>query len=165
MTGTPTCTRKIKRVTVIRGMELPGAGGLMNSNRILEIYEDFAKARMDRLSEILDEKIDFISHAPTDVFPYLGRRLGRAEVLKALTEVHNKLEVLSFWPITTVVEGDQAALTVLINVKERTTGKTANFLAAHFLRFRNDLIVEYRAIIDSMDAVRQMSTNAGERVT
>jgi len=137
----------------------------MNSSRILEIYEDFAKGRMDRLSQILDEKVDFISHAPADVFPYLGRRLGRAEVLEALTEVHNKLEVLSFWPITTVVDGDQAALTVLINVRERTTGKTANFLAAHFLRFRNDLIVEYRAIIDSMDAVRQMSTNAGEQVT
>ena len=140
-------------------------GCLMNSNRILEIYEDFAKARMDRISEILDEKIDFISHAPIDVFPYLGRRRGRVEVLEALAEVHDKLEVLSFWPLTTVVDGDQAALTVLINVKDRTTGKTANFLAAHFLRFRNNLMVEYRAIIDSMDAVRQMSTKAAERAT
>jgi hypothetical protein len=135
---------------------------LMNSSRILEIYEDFAKARMDRISEILDEKIDFISHAPTDVFPYLGRRRGRVEVLEALAEVHDKLEVLSFWPLSTVVDGDQAALTVLINVKDRTTGKTANFLAAHFLRFRKNLIVEYRAIIDSLDAVRQLSKKAAE---
>ena len=117
-------------------------GKFMNSNRILEIYEDFAKARIDRISEILDEKIDFISHAPTDVFPYLGRRRGRAEVLQALEEVHDKLEVLSFWPLTTVVDGDQAALTVLINVKERATDKTANFLAAHFLRFRNNLMLD-----------------------
>jgi ketosteroid isomerase-like protein len=131
----------------------------MNSNRIIEIYEDFARARIDRISEILDEKIDFISHAPTDVFPYLGRRRGRVEVLKALTEVHNKLEVLSFWPLTTVVEDDQAALTVLVKVKERTTGKMANFLAAHFLRFRNGLMVEYRAIVDSMDAIRQLAND------
>jgi ketosteroid isomerase-like protein len=109
---------------------------------------------MDHISKILDEKIDFISHAPTDVFPYLGRRRGRVEVLEALAEVHDKLEVLSFWPLTTVVDGDQAALTVLINVKERTTGKTASFLAAHFLRFRNNLIVECRAIVDSLDSTR-----------
>jgi ketosteroid isomerase-like protein len=133
---------------------------VMDSNRILEIYDDFAKARLDRLSEILDERIDFISHAPIDVFPYLGRRRGRVEVLEALAEVHNKLEVLYFWPITTVVNDDHAALTVVINIKERASGKVATFLAAHFLRFRDNLIVEYRSIIDSLDAVRQMSTKS-----
>jgi hypothetical protein len=61
-----------------------------------------------------------------------------------------------------VVDGDQAALKVLINDKDRTTGKTANFLAAHFLRFQKNLIVEYRAIIGSLDAVRQLSKNAAE---
>src|ERR1700761_5523601 len=128
----------------------------MDSSRIREIYEDFANGRLDRLSQVLDEKIDFLSHAPVDVFPYLGRRRGRSEVLEALSDVHKKLEILSFWPITTVVEGNQAALTVVINIKERSTGRRVTFLAAHFLRFNNGRIVDYRAIIDSLDAVRQL---------
>ena len=132
----------------------------MDSHRLVEIYEDFALARLDRIVQVLDEKIDFLSHAPIDIFPYLGRRRGRTEVLEALTEVHRHLEVLSFWPITTVVDDEQAALTVVVNIKQRASGKAATFLAAHFLRFRRDQIVEYRAIIDSLDAVRQISAAA-----
>ena len=125
--------------------------------RVRDIYEDFAHARVERLSEVVDKNIDFLSHAPPDVFPYLGRRLGREEVLQAVTEVHKMLEVKTFWPITTVVDGDQAALTVVVEVKDRATERVATFLAAHFLRFRDGRIVEYRAIIDSLDAVRQLS--------
>ena len=128
----------------------------MNSERIREIYEDFAYCRLDRLSEALDERIDFLSHAPSEIFPFLGRRRGREDVLRAVSEVHERLEVLSFWPITTVVDDDQGALTVVVNIKDRATDKRATFLAAHFLRFRNGRIVEYRAIIDSCDAIRQL---------
>lgn len=128
-----------------------------NSDFVHEIYEHFAMGRIDRLSEVLDEKIDFLSHAPVDLFPYLGRRRGRAEVLDALSKVHEKLEVLSFWPITTVTDDDQAALTVVVKLKERATRRVVTFLGAHFLRFRDGQIVEYRAIIDSLDAVRQLA--------
>src|SRR6476469_10636357 len=106
-----------------------------NAERVREIYQLFYHGELDQLAEVLDHKIDFISHAPADVFPYLGRRRGRAEVLQALSEVHRKLEVLSFLPITTLVDGNQAAVTVVVRVKERTTGKSATFLGAHFLRF------------------------------
>src|SRR6185503_16092901 len=129
----------------------------VNADRVRQIYDDFAHARFERLSEVLDEQVDFLSHAPSDIFPYLGRRRGRAEVLEALLTVHQKLEVLSFWPMTTVVENDQAAQTVVIKVKDRVTARTANFLGAHFLRFRDGRIVNYCAIIDSLDAVRQMA--------
>jgi hypothetical protein len=64
--------------------------------------------------------------------------------------------VLSFWPLTTVVNGDQAALTVLIKIIDRSTKRPASFLAAHFLRFRDQRIVEYCAIVDSLDVVRQL---------
>ena len=130
---------------------------VLNPERIREIYDDFAHARLDRLSEVIDEKIDFLSHAPADVFPYLGRRCGRAEVLQAFSEIHKKLEILSFWPMTTVVDGDRAALTVIIKVKDRATNRSANYLAAHFMRFRQGRIVDFCAIIDSLDAARQLA--------
>jgi hypothetical protein len=91
------------------------------------VWTDFRMSSMRELT--------FLSHAPADVFPYLGRRRGRTEVLHALSEVHKKLEVLTFWPITTVVEGNQAALTVVVRIKERTTNRSATFLAAHSCDF------------------------------
>ena len=125
-------------------------------DHVLRIYEDFARARLDLLWNALDEDIDFLSHAPADIFPYLGRCRGRDEVIKTLSKVHERLEIITFWPITVLIDGSNAALTVVISVKERLTGRSAYFLAAHFLRFRDGRIVEYRAIIDSLDAVRQL---------
>lgn len=130
----------------------------VDAARVREIYDDFVHARFDRLGDALDEKVDFLSHAPSDVFPYLGRRRGRAEVLEALSEVHRKLEVVCFWPLTTVVDNNQAALTVVVKVTDRATRRTANFLGAHFLRFRDDRIADYCAIIDSFDAARQLAS-------
>ena len=128
----------------------------VSSTRVHQIYDDFANARLEGLSEALDEHVDFVSHAPADIFPYLGRRRGRTDVIEAFSEIYKKFEVLSFWPITVLVDGNDAAVTLFVDLKERNTGKRANFLAAHFLRFRNGRIAEYRSIVDSWDAMRQL---------
>jgi hypothetical protein len=57
--------------------------------------------------------------------------------------------------MTTVVNDDRAALSVIIKVKDRATGRSAHYLAAHFLRFKNNRIIEFCAI-DSLDAARQL---------
>jgi ketosteroid isomerase-like protein len=129
----------------------------LSEQRVREIYEHFAHARLNDLEHAIDEHIDFLSHAPVDIFPFLGRRRGQADVLRAFAEVHEKLEILSFWPMTTVVNGDRAALSVIIKVKDRATGRSAHYLAAHFLRFRNNRIIDFCAIIDSLDAARQLA--------
>ena len=126
--------------------------------RVREIYEDFVRARFDQLAEAFDENVDFLSHAPTDYFPYLGRRRGRDAVLAAFSEIRNSLEVVSFWPLTVLVEGEDAALTVSIDVRERSRGRSARFLAAHFLRFKNGRVVQFCGIVDSLDAARQLGT-------
>jgi ketosteroid isomerase-like protein len=59
--------------------------------------------------------------------------------------------------MTTVVGNGEAAVSVLVKVKERATGRTATFLGAHFLRFRNGKITNYCAIIDSLDAALQLA--------
>lgn len=129
----------------------------VTEDRIRQIYDDFANGRLDRLAQALDEHVHFISNAPTDYFPYLGRRQGRAEVLKAFAELHEKLEIVSFCPLTVLVDHNDAALTVFMRIKDRTTGQFATFMAAHFLQFRNGLVAGYCGIIDSLKAVQQLT--------
>jgi hypothetical protein len=40
----------------------------LDTQRVREINENFASARLERLSEVSEEKIDFISHAPPTIF-------------------------------------------------------------------------------------------------
>ena len=131
----------------------------ISAERVQEIYDDFAFGRLDRLSEVFDQDIDFISHAPTTFFPYLGKRHGRRNVLEALTELHEKLQVTSIRLMSVLVADDQAALTVLMDVTERRSSRKAQFLAAHFLRFRQGQIVSFCGIIDSLDVVRQLTAH------
>jgi len=131
----------------------------ISAERVREIYDDFAFGRLDRLSEVFDQDIEFISHAPTTIFPYLGRRRGRPDVLAALTEIHEKLQVTSIRLMSVVVAGDQAGLTALMDVTERCSSRKAQFLAAHFLRFQQGQIVSFCGIMDSLDAVRQFTAH------
>ena len=106
---------------------------------------------------MFDEEVDFVTNAPTDVFPYLGRRRGRAAVLKTLADVYDEFSSLTFLPIWIILSDDNSAGVVLsIQATHRSTGRNLRFFAAHFLRFRDDRIVEYRSIMDSFDAVQQV---------
>ena len=134
----------------------------LSAGRIREIYEDFAYGRLDQLSEVLDDEIDFISYAPPDVFPYLGRQRGRESVLSAFSAVHKKLEIIAFRPMTTVIDGDQAALTVIMKLLDRGTNRSAIYLASHFLKFRDGRIVEFCGIIDSLNAMRQLGDSLSQ---
>ena len=129
---------------------------ILSKKRIYEIYEAFSAGKFDTLRDMFDEHVDFRSYAPSEVFPYLGHRVGRAEAMDALRKVHSEFETLTVIPILIVVEGDMAAAIVSIRAIRRATGHTIYFVAAHFLHFREDRIIEYRSVLDSFEAVKQV---------
>lgn len=129
---------------------------VLSRERVHAIYDAFSQGRLDLLVDAFDPDVDFLSHAPTEVFPYLGRRRGRDEVLAAIAQLHREVEVLSFVPVTTLIDGDDAALSVAVLIRHRQSGRLANFLAAHFMRFRNNRISQYCAIVDSLEAIEQL---------
>jgi len=71
-------------------------------------------------------------------------------VLEALAAVHREFDEVKFIPVK------MAALIVFIGLKQRATGRHLRMHAAHFLEFRNNRIVEYRAFLDTFDAVQQV---------
>ena len=125
--------------------------------RIYEIYKTFSDGQFDVLSDMFDERVDFMSNAPHEVFPYLGRLLGRAAVMKGLTAVHQEFEPVLFVPLRIILDNDQSAgVVVSIELKQRATGRMIRLFAAHFLRFQDNRIVEYRAFLDTFEAVQQV---------
>ena len=124
--------------------------------RVYDIYEAFSAGELDRLAEMLDEDIDFLSSAPVEVFPYLGRRVGKAEVMTAVRAVHDEFSAVTFLPIWIVTDADTAGVMLSVHAIQRSSGREVRFFAAHFLRFRADRIVEYRSVLDSLEAVQQV---------
>ena len=105
---------------------------------------------------MFDERVDFESNAPIEVFPYLGRLIGRAAVMKALQAVHGEFDQIVFVPLRIITDSQSAGVIVSIQLTQRTTKRTIRLFAAHFLRFHDDRIVEYRAFLDTFEAVQQV---------
>jgi ketosteroid isomerase-like protein len=124
--------------------------------RIYAVYEAFSTGNFDILSDMFDEQVDFESNAPIEVFPYLGRLLGRAAVIKALRAVHGEFESIVFIPLRIIIDGQSAGLIVSIQFRQRTTQRAVRLFAAHFLRFNDNRIVEYRAFLDTFETVQQV---------
>ena len=63
---------------------------------------------------------------------------------------------MSYLPIFTIVEGEHAAVIVLARMKQRATGRTIQIRFAHFVRFQDGRIIEFREFLNSFDAVEQV---------
>jgi len=65
------------------------------------------ESTVEQLADTLDERMDFLRHS---------------------RKVHEKLEVQSFWPMTNLVNDDRAALSVIINVRDKAANRSASYI-------------------------------------
>jgi len=124
--------------------------------RIYEIYQTFSAGNLDELAAMFDENVDFVSNAPIEVFPYLGHRIGRTQVMKALKVVHDEFNSIEYLPLKIIVDDQSAGVIVSIRLTQRVTGRLIRVFAAHFLQFKDNRISEYRAFLDTFEAVQQV---------
>lgn len=124
--------------------------------RINSLCSAYARGSLEFVLGFIDDDVDFVSYAPVEVFPCLGKQRGRAAVAASLKAIHSHFEFLTYVPIFTVIQDDDAAVVVLARLKQRETQRNIHLLFAHFLRFKNGKIVEFREFMDSFDAVQQV---------
>ena len=124
--------------------------------RIHRLCSAYAKGHLELVQNFIDEDVDFISYAPIEIFPRLGKQQGKAAVLESLKAIHAHFEFLAYYPIFLLVQDNDAAAIIMARLKQRSTGRIVRIMCAQFLRFRDEKIVEFREFMDSFDAVEQV---------
>lgn len=124
--------------------------------RLYDLYIAYAEGRVDEVLREFDDNIVMTSYAPVDVFPYLGRKQGKAAFAATLNAVHADFEYLSYQPVFMVTEQEDAAVIVLARLRQRATGRIIQLFVADFIRLNKGRIVELRQFMDSFDAVQQV---------
>ena len=124
--------------------------------RLYELYAAYAEGRIDDALREFDDKVVMTSYAPVDIFPYLGRKQGKAAVAATMNAAHAAFEFLSYQPVFMVTEQEDAAVIVLARLRQRATGRTIQLFVADFIRFASGRIIELREFMDSFDAVQQV---------
>jgi ketosteroid isomerase-like protein len=140
------------------------AGALLNGGdmskeireRLSNVYAAFKTGHSDFVLNSFHENIEYISHAPTEWFPQLGHRRGKASFAELLQAVHNDFEIFSFEPNFMVIEADRAAVHIFARFARRPTGQSVQVAICHLIQFRGGQIVELRAFWDSYSVAKQM---------
>lgn len=124
--------------------------------RLYQLYAAYGAGRIDDVLAAFADDVMMTSYAPVDVFPYLGRKQGKAAVAATMRAAQGEFEFAGYQPVFMVVEAEAAAVILLARLRQRASGRMIQLFIAHFLRLREGLIVELREFMDSFDAVEQV---------
>ena len=100
-------------------------------------YKASAERDIERALSLIAEDVDWLVQGPIDVFPFLGQRHGRAEVLEGYRDIARKLEVTGYTLETLLVDGNRSAALIRIGAIVRATGRRMSVRTSQFMRFRD----------------------------
>ena len=120
-----------------------------------KLHSAFMQGDHEQLARCYDDDIDWTFHAPVSVFPFLGRRIGKAAMFSSLAELYDSYKVEALAMQVLLADGDRAAAISEVALQQRATGRTIRCRVASFYRVRSGRVVEYEGFLDSFDAVEQ----------
>ena len=122
---------------------------------VREMYDAYSRGDSARFAALVHEDIDWLIHGPVQVFPFVGPRRGKAEVMATLAGIAREYALERYEAEVIVVEDDRAAVMSNVAFKQRATGRMLSFRNANFLRFQGGHLIEFREFIDTFDVVEQ----------
>jgi len=124
-------------------------------------YEAYLSLDTARVAQFLDDDIDWIISGPVDVLAFCGQRRGKAAVLEIFDRLFPQtLKTTGFDPQSLLIDGNRVAMLFTLSAITRNSERKISYRVAHFLRFRDDKVFEFRSIIDSFDAAEQVLGHA-----
>ena len=120
-------------------------------------YNALAKRDFDTVASYIDDNISWSISGPVDLLPFCGQRSGKAAVLDVIVQqVPKILPTRKFVADIKLIDGDRAAILGRLHAKHSADGRTISYRIAHFMKFKNDKLVEYLSVLDSFDAAEQV---------
>jgi ketosteroid isomerase-like protein len=120
-----------------------------------ELAEAYRKGDEELLSNMIHDDIDWEIHGP-EYLLFVGQLRGKRAVLKMLTEAANLYTLTKHDVLVRIIEGNRAALMSQVAYEQRSTKRTITSRRATFLRFQQNLLLEFRMFIDTFDLVEQV---------
>jgi ketosteroid isomerase-like protein len=120
-------------------------------------YEAYLSLDTARIETFLDDDIDWIISGPVDVLAFCGQRRGKAAVLEIFERLFPAtLRTTGFDPQSLLIDRDRVAMLFSLSAVTIDRNRKVSYRVAHFLRFRDNKVFEFRSLIDSFDAAEQL---------
>jgi ketosteroid isomerase-like protein len=123
---------------------------------LVQVQDAFRKNDYERLAAFYHDDIDWIFHGPQSIFPEVGHRRGKTEVLKSLAALNALYRFEQYDTEQLIADNSAAASVANVHLVQRATGRIIQCKIASFHRVRDGKIIEYRGFTDSFDAAEQV---------
>lgn len=126
-------------------------------DRIREWYVAYLEGHFQFLiDEVVHDDIEFITNAPSNVFPYFARGKGKVALLAAWKASRADYEFLSYTPLFVATDGaDAAAVVIQMRAKVIATNREINLMLVDFVSFQDGRVIEFRQFMNSIEAEQQ----------
>jgi hypothetical protein len=123
---------------------------------ILDYLDACYAGDIDRAAAFYDDDIDFVCYAPVELFPTLGQKKGKSEMIFALTGLRDRFSVVDYSVDFIAADGDRVAAQLVLRLRDTGNDRIIRFEIGNFFTLRQGRIVTYRQFIDSFDVVQQV---------
>ena len=133
----------------------------MKNAVLRKLVRDFSQARMSRdparIASFLDDDVTWSIFGPVDLIPFCGQRHGKQAVVDAIVRLAPTLLTVTKLEFEDLlIDGDRAASFYRVTAVQTCTERIMSYQRAEFIRFRDNKIMSYRAIMDSFDVAEQV---------
>jgi ketosteroid isomerase-like protein len=133
----------------------------VSRSTVQAFYQAYVTRDSARIEPLLDDDVEWMISGPVDVLPFCGQRRGKLAVLKVFDHlVPATFEVTGFEPQSLLIDGDRVAMMSVLSAVTPDRNRKISYRLAHFIRFRDDKVIEFCSIIDSFDAAEQVLGHA-----
>jgi ketosteroid isomerase-like protein len=116
-----------------------------------------AQRDLARIVPFLHNDIEWTINGPVDVLTYCGARHGPVGVLYLIARVQPGVVIITAFRREGVLgDGDGAAALVRLTGVHTASGAIVSYRVAQFMRFCDNQVIEFHAVIDSFDAAEQV---------
>ncbi len=121
-----------------------------------EFYHAYVSRDAERIGATLDDDVEWHVTGPVEVMLVCGFWRGRAAVIDRFARVVPQIIEFKGLDIESLlVDGDSSAMFGRIHCLQRASGRSICHRVAHIIRFRDNKIVYFRVMNDSLDAAEQ----------
>ena len=121
-----------------------------------QFYRAYVSRDPERIGATLDDDVEWHVAGPVEVMHVCGFWRGKAAVTHRFTHIVPKIIELKRLDIESLlVDGDSSAMFGRIACLQLASGRSICHRTAHIVRYRDDKVIFFRVINDTLDAAEQ----------
>jgi ketosteroid isomerase-like protein len=120
-----------------------------NVQLVEKAYANFKQGNIAAILEVLSEDVDWFIPGPTEIIPFVGRRLGPRQVGEFFAALAESQTALEFEPREFISQGEKVIVFGYQRWNVKSTGRPYGDDWAHVFTIRNGKIAQFREYHDT----------------